>query len=199
MNWKWKVKVKVVHLCLTLCKPMDCRVHGILQAIILEWIAFPFSRGSSQPRDRTQVSCIKVFMNWKGAIFTHSSQFLWWVHSFSASRGQHLQANHNAEFLPPCLTKRLPPPVCGSSGGTLSPPCWLFLGAKWALGHFLPTSHCNHSSVPNKTLFCLMPGPLLWRTGLSPTSLNRDFPGSIVVRTPCFHCRDCGFSPWSKK
>ena len=131
--------------------------------------------------------------------------------TFSASRGQHLQANHNAEFLPPCLTKRLPPPVCGSSGGTLSPPCWLFLGAKWALGHFLPTSYCNHSSVPNKTLFCLMPGPLLWRTGLSPTSLNRDFPGSIVVRTPCFHCRGCRFDPplenqeptchevWSKK
>ena len=33
-------------------------VHGILQARILEWVAFPFSRGSSQPRDRTQVSCI---------------------------------------------------------------------------------------------------------------------------------------------
>ena len=33
-------------------------VNGILQARILEWVAFPFSRGSSQPRDRTQVSCI---------------------------------------------------------------------------------------------------------------------------------------------
>ena len=33
-------------------------VHGILQAGILEWIAFPFSRRSSQPRDRTQVSRI---------------------------------------------------------------------------------------------------------------------------------------------
>ena len=38
---------------------MDCTVHGILQARILEnWVAIPFSRGSSQPRDRTQVSCI---------------------------------------------------------------------------------------------------------------------------------------------
>ena len=37
---------------------MDYTVHGILQARILEWIAFPFSRGSSQPRDQTQVSCI---------------------------------------------------------------------------------------------------------------------------------------------
>ena len=53
-----KVKVKVAQPCLTLYDPMDCIVHGILQARILEWVAFPFSRGSSQPRDRTQVSCI---------------------------------------------------------------------------------------------------------------------------------------------
>ena len=40
--------------------PMDYMVHGIFQARILEWIAFPFSRGSSQPRDRTQVSALQV-------------------------------------------------------------------------------------------------------------------------------------------
>ena len=50
------VKVKVSQLCPTLCDPMDYTVHGILQARILEWVAFPFSRGSSQPRDPTQVS-----------------------------------------------------------------------------------------------------------------------------------------------
>ena len=44
------VKVKVDQSCLTLCDPMDYTVHGILQARTLEWIAFPFSRGSSQPR-----------------------------------------------------------------------------------------------------------------------------------------------------
>ena len=40
--------------------------HGILQARILEWVAFPFSRGSSQPRDWTQVSCItgRFFTSW---------------------------------------------------------------------------------------------------------------------------------------
>ena len=43
-------------LCLTLCDPMDYTVHGIPQARILKWVVFPFSRGSSQPRDRTQVS-----------------------------------------------------------------------------------------------------------------------------------------------
>ena len=46
-----EVKVKVTQSCLTLCDPMNYTVHGILQARILEWVAFPFSRGSSQPRD----------------------------------------------------------------------------------------------------------------------------------------------------
>ena len=50
--------VKVVQLCSTLCDPMDYTVHGILQARIPEWVAFPFSQGSFQPRDRTQVSRI---------------------------------------------------------------------------------------------------------------------------------------------
>ena len=54
----WVLSLKVTQLCLTLCDPTDCTVHGILQARILEWVAIPFSRGSSQPRDRTQVSCI---------------------------------------------------------------------------------------------------------------------------------------------
>ena len=50
--------MKVTQLCPTLCIPTDYTVHGILQARILEWVAFPFSRGSSQPRDQTQVSHI---------------------------------------------------------------------------------------------------------------------------------------------
>ena len=53
-----KVKVKVSQSCPTLCDPMDYMVHGILQARILNWVALPFSRGSSHPRDETQVSRI---------------------------------------------------------------------------------------------------------------------------------------------
>ena len=53
---KVKVKVKVAQSCPTLCDPMDYAVHGILQARTLGWVALPFSRGSSQPRDGTQVS-----------------------------------------------------------------------------------------------------------------------------------------------
>ena len=51
-------KVKVSQSCPTLCNPMDSAVHGVLQARIGKWVAFPFSRGSSQPRDQTRVSCI---------------------------------------------------------------------------------------------------------------------------------------------
>ena len=62
---KW-VKMKVAQLCLTLCDPMDYTVHGILQVSVLDWVAFPFSRGSSQPRDWTQVSHIigGFFTSW---------------------------------------------------------------------------------------------------------------------------------------
>ena len=44
VSWN-SMKVKVAHSCLTLCDPMDYTVHGILQARILEWVAFCFSRG----------------------------------------------------------------------------------------------------------------------------------------------------------
>ena len=57
-----KVNVFVAHSCLTLCDPMDCSspgssVHGVLLARLLEWVAISFSRGTSQPRDWTQVCC----------------------------------------------------------------------------------------------------------------------------------------------
>ena len=46
----FQVKVKGIHSCPSLCNPMDYTVHGILQTRILDWVAFPFSRGSPQPR-----------------------------------------------------------------------------------------------------------------------------------------------------
>ena len=60
-NWKWKL-LSPVWLFVT---PWTI-VHGILQARILEWVAFPFARGSSQPRDQTQVSRIagRFFTSW---------------------------------------------------------------------------------------------------------------------------------------
>ena len=69
-------EVKVTQSCSTLCAPMDYTVHGILQARILEWVAFPFSRGSFQPRDRTQVSRIA------GGFFTvwATREALFWLY-----------------------------------------------------------------------------------------------------------------------
>ena len=54
----WRSEVKVAQSCPTLCDPMDYTVHGILWARILERVAFPFTRESSQHRDRTQGSHI---------------------------------------------------------------------------------------------------------------------------------------------
>ena len=70
------MKVKVLQSCLNLCDPMDCTVHGILQARILEWVAFSFSRGSSQPRDWTQFSHIagRFFTSWA----TREAQAVLW-------------------------------------------------------------------------------------------------------------------------
>ena len=78
-------EVKVAQLCPTRCDPMDFTFHGILQAGILEWVAFPFSRGFSQPRDRTQVSC-----NYGQILYQlshkHSPRILEWVaYPFSSS------------------------------------------------------------------------------------------------------------------
>ena len=77
-----KVKVLVTYSCPTLCNTMDSSppsssVHGILQARIMEWLAIPFSRGSSQPRDWTQVSCITgrfftIWATWKSLNYTHT-------------------------------------------------------------------------------------------------------------------------------
>ena len=65
------VHAKSLQSCLTLWDPMDCSlpgtsVCGILQARILEWVAVSFSRGTSQPRDQTWVSCIpgRCFTIW---------------------------------------------------------------------------------------------------------------------------------------
>ena len=57
------VDISTICEIVTLCDPVDCSlpgssVHGILQARILEWVAIAFSRGSSRPRDQTQVSRI---------------------------------------------------------------------------------------------------------------------------------------------
>ena len=61
LSLKSESESEVAQSCPTVCDPMDCSppgssVHGIFQARVLEWIAISFSRGSSQPRDKTRIS-----------------------------------------------------------------------------------------------------------------------------------------------
>ena len=84
-----KVKVLVTQLCPALCDPMDCSppgfsVHGILQARILESIE-TFSRGSSWPRDQTQVSCIE---GWFLTIWATRKALCYTISSVQLSRVQ---------------------------------------------------------------------------------------------------------------
>ena len=69
---RYRVCYLITELCLTLCNPMGCSppgssVHKSLQARIVEWVARPFSRGSSQPRDWTWVSCTDRLILYHGA------------------------------------------------------------------------------------------------------------------------------------
>ena len=66
-----KLKQKSLHAqsCPTLRHPLDCTlagfsVHGALQARILEWVAISYSRGSSWPRDQTNISCVSCISRW---------------------------------------------------------------------------------------------------------------------------------------
>ena len=70
-QWTCVCCVLVVQSCVTFCDPVDYSppgfsVHGILQVRILKWVAISFSMGSSQPRDRTWVSCLagRCFILW---------------------------------------------------------------------------------------------------------------------------------------
>ena len=87
--------MKVIPSCLTVCDPMDSTDHGILQARILEWVAFPFSRGSSRPRDGTQVSHIAggFFTNWA---IRESPK---WIHFFTIDEPTLTQRSHTKSIV----------------------------------------------------------------------------------------------------
>ena len=113
------MKVLVAQSCLTIWDPMDCSppddsVHRILQARILEWVAIPFSKGSSRPRNRTQVSCTAsgFFTIWATREIT-----MYYIHSvqFSHSVMSNSLRPHGPEPpWPPCPspTPRVYPNSC---------------------------------------------------------------------------------------
>jgi len=98
---------------------MDNIVHGILQAGILEWAAFPFSRGSSQPGDRTQVSCIAggFFTSWATREALGRIKRLW--NRKKQLLGVQSAAATAAKSLQSCLT--LCNPIDGSPSGSPVP------------------------------------------------------------------------------
>ena len=84
------VKCLVAPSCPALCNPMDYTVHQILQARILKWVAVPFSRESSQPRDQILVFCIAggLFNSWaqgkpEWVVSPFSTLLEWVVYPFS--------------------------------------------------------------------------------------------------------------------
>ena len=106
-------------------RPLDYTVHGILQARILEWVTFPFSRGSSQPRDWTQVSRIA------GGFFT----------SWATREATYLYTPQNMTRITPRpdlspMTVRRGPRKPSSS------PCF---PSRWFSA--LPLTHCGHPSL----------------------------------------------------
>ena len=107
---------EVAQSCPTLCNPMDCSlpgpsVHGSFQAIVLEWIAISFSRGSSQPRDQTRtsyISCIgwRVLYHWRHLGSSHMCVYIYlhvvsvcvcmlWPRNYSTSASTILQLLKN--------------------------------------------------------------------------------------------------------
>jgi len=111
----------VAQLCSTLCNPMDCSLPaplsmGILQARILEWVAMPSSRGSSQHRYWTQVSCIADRFSTIWATretHTHSVQFSHSIQFSHSVVSDSLWPHGLKHARPPCLSPA--PRVCSNS------------------------------------------------------------------------------------
>ena len=133
--------MKVIQSWPTLCDPIDYSVHGIPQARILEWVDFPFSRGSSWPRDQIRVSCFAggFFTSWAlreapSVIILNLSTYLLFLSKYN-------QSSESTGFLPQWLPPHLvqaPPPhclACSFSLGALncfySIVCWTGLGLHW--------------------------------------------------------------------
>ena len=97
---------------------MDYTVHGIPQATILEWVAFPSSRGSSQPRDQTQISCAVggFFTSWatREAWYEDRSSFLPLRSSFACLIKNNIYSYFNVQFkaISPIVHLEFPPFSC---------------------------------------------------------------------------------------
>ena len=133
------MKVKIAQLCLTLWDPMGYTVHGIPQARTLEWVAFPFSRGSSQTRARTQVYRItgRFFTSW--AILKN-------IGIFTVLYNMSPSLSYTQHFVPPTpLTLYCPP----NHWETLACSLWVwFFYIMFTMQlHFLDSTHTWYDIV----------------------------------------------------
>ena len=117
------VKVLVAQLCLTLCNPMiysppGSSVHGIFQARILEWLTISFSSGSSQPRDKTRVSCTagRFFTDW--ATREAPVCYVYFTTIFFFLINTALEATMPTSDSPPCPTQTMILLAFAASPGT---------------------------------------------------------------------------------
>ena len=129
---------------------MDNLVHGILRARILEWAAFPFSRGSSQPRDRTQVSCIAggFFTSWATREALGRIKRLW--NRKKQLLGVQSATATAAKLLQSCLT--LCNPIDGSPSGSPVPGILQARTLEWVAISF---SNALKWKVKGKSLSCV--------------------------------------------
>ena len=161
--------MKVAQSRPTLWDPTDCRVHGILHARILEWVANSFSRGSSQPRNWTQVSCIAggFFTSWA----TSSVQFNRSVVSDS------LWPHESQHARPPYLS---PTPRVYSTHAPLSRWCHPAISSSVAPLLLLPSIPPSIRVFSNESTL-RMRWPKCWSFSFS-ISLSNEHPGLISFR-----------------
>ena len=168
--------MKVTQSCLILCNPMEYTVHGILQARILEWVGFPFSRGSSQPRDQTGISCIAGGCFYQLSYEGNSPQNKYAVLSCSVI----------SHFFVTSWTVACQAPLCmgilqhKSTG----------VGCHALLQGIFPTQGSN-PGLPHcgRILYCLEPPGKLKNTGVGSLSLLQGIFPTQELNQGLLHCR----------
>ena len=172
----------VAHSGPTLCESMDCSppgfsIHGILQASILEWVAIPFSRGSSQPRNQTRVSCFTgrfftIWVTWEADTSTLQAYSHHTINILLA-KASWIPVQHQ-EF-----RKYILPSMRGRG-------LWMF-PAEESHGHSLPWSPLSQKLeweylLVNVILATVCPVAQQWRIYLQ-----------------CRRHKGCGLDPWVRK
>ena len=158
------MKVKVAQLCWTLGDPMDYAVLGILQARILEWVAYSFHRGSSWPRNWTRVSWIagRFFTNWAIREVPLPHRLLEVVSSFHSYLPENLALRIEHDNLNSLKLVRLCPPLYYADHKLMWPNLFFFIfffslysssfppfplpPPHPSCNHIIPLIHCRKSS-----------------------------------------------------